>query len=123
MGSMKKTILSFTIIFLFLFISTIGCFEEGKTTEQSKFVGVWLPEEELYKSKRFEFLENGTCYFRTYKYKGTYEVNKSEKTLKVYVNKLSKTYTYTYHFNYDYTDLTLENHDNFNIIKYLKQEN
>lgn len=122
MGFMKKTSLIVIVTFLFLIISTTGCFEDGKTTEQSKFVGVWLPEEELYKSKRFEFLENGTCFFRTYKYKGTYEVNKTKKILTVNVEKLSKTYTYTYQFNFDYTDLTLENHDNFEIIKYLKQE-
>ncbi len=103
---------------LFSTISLVGCIEDYKTEE--KLIGVWLPEEDLYKSKRFEFLENGTCYFRTYKYKGTYEVNETEKKLTVHVDKLGKTFVYKYKLIYD--KLTLTNEDTFDIIVYRKQE-
>jgi len=116
---MKIRTILIVICILFISILTVGCIEEHQT-EEEKLVGVWLPEEELYKSKRFEFLENGTCYFRTYKYKGTYEVNETEKKLTVHIDKLGKTYVYTYKLIYD--KLTLTNEDTFDTIVYLKQE-
>jgi len=116
---MNKPMLTILICLSFITISTVGCVEESES-EQNKIIGIWLPEEELYKSKRFEFFEDGTCFFRSYKYEGTYELNETERKLTVNVDELSTTFVYTYVLTGN--RLILTNEDTFDVIVYTKQE-
>ena len=114
-----KKIAAIFIFFTFVFLSTTGCIQEEQS-DQNKFIGVWLPEEELYKSKRFEFFEDGTCHVRTYKLEGTYEINETLKKLTINVDEISQTFVYSYTLFND--KLTLTNEDTYDIIVYIKQD-